>query len=343
MMPSLTSSPTTLSVLYKLAQTVLTAQDETEVLDLVVQAPVRVLGAHTACVMPVLSDGQIGTFVAAGPGAAQVQQLDRAEFEAGLSGWVLQERRMAVSPAGMDDPRESELVREHRRQNRCGHIVVLPLQHQDTVLGTLTIITEVGGPPFGLDELQWFEALANLAAVSMVQHRLNAQVQHLAHFDALTALPARALFEDRLKQALARAADERKPCAVLSIDLDGIARINAQYGYETGDRALRATANRLRASVRGTDTVARVDGDGFVVLLNDLRDVEDAMLVAEKLRALIGLPMSLPAATIVMGASIGVSVAPEHGQTPEEMCRQADLAMVRAKQEGRNRVRYALA
>jgi diguanylate cyclase (GGDEF)-like protein len=176
-----------------------------------------------------------------------------------------------------------------------------------------------------------------------VQHRLNAQVQHLAHFDVLTALPARALFEDRLKQALARTADERKPCAVLSIDLDGIARINAEYGHDTGDRALRATANRLRASVRGTDTVARMNGDSFVVLLGDLRDAEDAMLVAEKLRALIGLPMSLPAATIVMGASIGVSVSSEHGQTPEEMCHQADQAMRRAKQEGRNRVSFALA
>ena len=335
------SLPTSLSVLYRLAQTVLTAQDEREVLKLVVDAPITVMGAHTACVLPVLSDGQIGGFVAAGPGAAQVQQLDRPEFEAGLSGWVLRERQMAVSPAGSDDPRESELVREHRRQNGCGHIVVLPLQHQETVLGTLTIITAADTEAFGQDELEWFEALANLATVSMLQHRLNAQVAHLKHFDALTVLPTRALFEDRLQQALARTADQQKPCAVLYIGLDGFRGIDQQFGQDTADRVLRTTATRLRAAVRGTDTVARLDNKRFVVMLNDLRDPDDALLVAEKLRLMICVPMSLPASVVTLGASIGVSVSPDHGDDPATLCQLADDAMRSARAQGRNLVRLA--
>ncbi|SMB97680.1 putative bifunctional diguanylate cyclase/phosphodiesterase [Deinococcus hopiensis] len=333
--PSLEAS---LAVLYRLGQTILDADDEKEILELVAQAPVQVLDADRVCVITFTPDGEVDQFVHTGPGSSFVHHVTRAELDAGLTGWVLREGQVAVSPAGQDDPRESAEIQRVRRETQCGHIVVLPLAHKERMLGTLTVVTGEHGVPFTPEELEWFGALANLAALTLQQRRLYRQLAHLAQFDALTNLPNRSLFEDRLNQALARTIRSRTLCAVLYLDLDGFKDVNDQWGHDVGDQVLCEVAVRLQGTMRATDTVARMGGDEFVVILGDLRSIQDAVLVAEKLRAALCQPIRVPNMDVTLSASIGVSVALTHAQTPEALCRLADQAMYQAKRHGKNLV-----
>ena len=162
-------------------------------------------------------------------------------------------------------------------------------------------------------------------------------VQHLAHHDALTDLPNRALLSDRLTQALAHIRRDRLKLAVLFIDLDRLKPVNDTLGHDVGDVLLKEVANRLRHAVsREADTVARLGGDEFVVLLSRINRVADAELVAGRLLEALGQPFLIRPHTIHISASIGIAVAPQHGSEVGDLLRHADAAMYAAKKGGRN-------
>jgi diguanylate cyclase (GGDEF)-like protein/PAS domain S-box-containing protein len=158
-------------------------------------------------------------------------------------------------------------------------------------------------------------------------------LQDIATHDTLTGLPNRYLMFDRLNQLLIRA--ERFPTsfAVLFIDLDGFKRINDTRGHDVGDLVLRAVAERLSQSVRAADTVARIGGDEFVILLEALRAGGDATAVAQKIRGALEEPFSLPGGATKVTVSIGISLYPEDGREAEVLLKAADVAMYRAKRE----------
>jgi diguanylate cyclase (GGDEF)-like protein len=157
-----------------------------------------------------------------------------------------------------------------------------------------------------------------------------------AHHDPLTDLPNRILFDDRLQQAIARSQRRERKVAVLCIDLDEFKQINDQYGHGTGDRLLQEVASRLRSRLRTTDTVARIGGDEFLAVIEDLSDTEAVATVAESLLRSFGEPFSFADAVMRATASIGAAVFPADGTTTEELKRHADLAMYRAKEPGGN-------
>jgi diguanylate cyclase (GGDEF)-like protein/PAS domain S-box-containing protein len=163
--------------------------------------------------------------------------------------------------------------------------------------------------------------------------RLNAELQRKAFHDALTDLPNRALFADRLRQALARARRYRTRVAVLLIDLDGFKHINDTYGHDAGDAALVEIARRLQACVRQADTVARWGGDEFSALLTDVRTREDAARVAEHIVTALRRPVTIRGQDVDITASIGISLFPTDGEFSDELVRRADHAMYRAKHE----------
>jgi diguanylate cyclase (GGDEF)-like protein/PAS domain S-box-containing protein len=166
--------------------------------------------------------------------------------------------------------------------------------------------------------------------------RAQEYIAHLAHHDAMTGLPTRTLFRDRLDAALAGAARCQRKVGVLMIDLDNFKRINDLMGHHVGDELLIVIAKRLRNCVRASDTVARMGGDEFTVVLDELSAAEDAELVAEKIVREIAMPVSIGSHVIHPTASIGVSVYPETGLTTEALLMNADAAMYRTKAEGRN-------
>jgi diguanylate cyclase (GGDEF)-like protein/PAS domain S-box-containing protein len=166
--------------------------------------------------------------------------------------------------------------------------------------------------------------------------RAEEQIEFHAYHDVLTHLPNRKLFADRLTQSISRARRSSRPLAVMFVDLDHFKSINDTLGHEAGDELLQEMAIRLRANVRDDDTVARLGGDEFTIILAELRLPEDAVNVAEKIIKAVEQPLTIAGTSVEVSASIGIALFPEDGSDAEALLRNADSAMYRAKEAGRN-------
>ena len=168
-----------------------------------------------------------------------------------------------------------------------------------------------------------------------------ASMEFLAHHDSLTGLPNRLLLYARLQHSIDVARREHKCLSILMLDLDRFKDVNDSFGHLAGDELLQQVAKCLTSRLRGIDTVTRLGGDEFAVLLEDLQHQQDAALVANEIIDALGEPWRLSnGAEVRIGASIGISLFPEQGQTPEELLKRADSALYRAKAEGRGNFRY---
>ncbi len=170
-----------------------------------------------------------------------------------------------------------------------------------------------------------------------------AQIQHLAYHDSLTNLPNRALLMDRLSQQIALLKRHNLRGALLFLDLDHFKHINDSLGHPLGDAVLKMVTARLESSIRQEDTVARLGGDEFVVLLSGLSGsrtevVRQTRDIANKLRQLMAAPMTLEGHRLQVTPSIGMALIPDHGDTPADVLKRADIALYRAKASGRNTV-----
>src|SRR5215211_4787661 len=166
---------------------------------------------------------------------------------------------------------------------------------------------------------------------------LERRFEHQLLHDDLTKLPNRTLFRDRLERALARSVRRRQSCAVLSIDVDRFKMMNSSLGPSVGDRLLRETATRLDSVVRPEDTVARTGGDEFMVLLETVGDLQDALLVAERIEEALGPPFEEEGRQLFLTVSMGIAVGRGGRDRPEDIVQNADVAMHRAKDNGRAR------
>jgi diguanylate cyclase (GGDEF)-like protein/PAS domain S-box-containing protein len=162
------------------------------------------------------------------------------------------------------------------------------------------------------------------------------QLEHIAHYDALTGLPNRVLLADRLQQAIAHSNRASNSLAVLYLDLDGFKAVNDSHGHNVGDELLVILAERLKSALREGDTLARIGGDEFVVVLVDLNLVEDYEPVLQRLLAAAAEPIQVNGLPLQVSASIGVTLYPQDGADPDQLMRHADQAMYLAKQAGKN-------
>lgn len=168
----------------------------------------------------------------------------------------------------------------------------------------------------------------------------NEQILYLAHHDSLTGLPNRTLFYDRLSQAMARARRDRGSFAVLFLDLDGFKLVNDTFGHDTGDALLRETANRITACIRESDTVARMGGDEFTVILNNVKSPAGTESVAKKIVESLARPFELDGKVCSVSVSIGISIYTDNGEAAEQLVKIADDAMYAAKYSGKNCYRF---
>ncbi|MCU1759705.1 diguanylate cyclase [Pseudomonas sp. 14P_8.1_Bac3] len=209
----------------------------------------------------------------------------------------------------------------------------VPLNSQNGTIGALIVKSEAGGERYTEQDKELLQFVCAQVATAIERKQLHARLQRMAQYDQLTQLPNRELLRERLKDALARARSEGGRMALLYVDLDRFKEVNDTHGHAVGDMLLQAVANRLKGCVRETDTVARIGGDEFVVLLHRIQAADDADGVAGKIRQVLAQPLRLDGHSLNIHPSIGVAHYPEHGTEENQLFRHADEAMYSAKRQ----------
>ncbi|EAQ96167.2 bifunctional diguanylate cyclase/phosphodiesterase [Congregibacter litoralis] len=200
-----------------------------------------------------------------------------------------------------------------------------------TVFPELLTISKIDGPDGGF--------MAIFTDISQLKET-EEQLQKLAHYDPLTNLPNRFLVNECLEHSIRRAQRRSDHLAVFFLDIDSFKNINDSLGHFAGDKLLKTTANRLKALLRDDDSVGRIGGDEFLMVLDDISTPDDATHIAEKIIGALRKPMILEGRSISVSASIGISIYPEDGQTAETLMSNADAAMYNAKDQGRDTFRF---
>jgi diguanylate cyclase (GGDEF)-like protein len=167
------------------------------------------------------------------------------------------------------------------------------------------------------------------------------KIKYLATHDPLTDLPTLRLVEDRLAMAMQLAKRHKKKTAVLFIDLDGFKNVNDTLGHDAGDLLLKTLAQHFVTCIRKTDTISRIGGDEFLLVAGELKSVDDAARIAQKVLKLVSRPVEMEGQKISVSASIGISFYPDHGEDIKELIKLADEAMYRVKNSSKNGFAFA--
>lgn len=210
------------------------------------------------------------------------------------------------------------------------------LSSSGSVLGTFAVYFLYERTPSD-GEIDLLRRISDIVAISIERRRALDRIRYLAMYDQLTGLANRSLLSDRLMTAIRQARRSSGRLALLFIDFDGFKAINDRYGHDAGDEVLAASGQRLRQTLRESDTPARIGGDEFVVLLPDVESVKTAALVAEKLLKGMQDPIPWMEHTLQVGVSIGIALYPDHGETADDLLSRADDAMYAAKMAGKGR------
>jgi diguanylate cyclase (GGDEF)-like protein/PAS domain S-box-containing protein len=206
---------------------------------------------------------------------------------------------------------------------------------EGTLLGMITCAFRDAQNP-GKEDHELLEMAQRLGAVCMEHRQMAAQIAFQAQHDTLTQLPNRALLNERLELSIARALRREEHIALLFIDLDGFKQVNDSLGHAVGDELLRSVTDRLGRAIRSGDTLARIGGDEFALLLPDLKTTGDAAKIAEGMLNLFQTPFALENHEVYLTASIGIAIFPDDGTDAATLLQHSDTAMYRAKRSGKN-------
>lgn len=211
----------------------------------------------------------------------------------------------------------------------------VPLKSHNGTIGVLMVKSYPGGVCYNEQDQELLQFVSTQIATAIERQQMQTRLQHMAQYDQLTNLPNRSLLYDRLKVALSNARRDQGQFSLLYIDLDKFKQVNDTLGHSIGDLLLKETATRLQSCVRESDTVARVGGDEFVILLRGTALPEHAALVANKISAVFDSPFLLEGHHLAITPSIGVARYPEHGINERELLEHADKSMYLAKNSKR--------
>jgi diguanylate cyclase (GGDEF)-like protein len=230
-----------------------------------------------------------------------------------------------------------------------GSIIGLPLKIGNTVLGVMNVAL-TKAYEFSENEIRTLEFLADQASIAIQNAKLYEQAQqeisvrkkaekalkHLAHHDALTGLPNRRLFNERITLEISRSQRNNQKIGVMLFDLDHLKEVNDSFGHSLGDLLLQAVAQRLLGLLRKSDTVARMGGDEFLLILPEMKQSKDAVLTAERILSALSTPFLLEGNQINITTSIGIVFFPDDGTEVDDLIKKADIAMYKAKEKGGN-------
>ena len=215
--------------------------------------------------------------------------------------------------------------------------LVVPLNSHKGTIGALILKSNSDGARYTEKDKELLQFVSTQVATAIERKQLHARLKHMAQYDGLTGLPNRGLLYDRLKMALARTRREQGQMSLLYLDLNNFKQVNDTLGHVAGDELLQVIANRLQQCVRDLDTVARMGGDEFVVLLENIELPGHASNVAKKIRSAISQPIQIEGRSLCILPSIGIALYPDHGEEAHQLLRHADEAMYFEKKNNDNR------
>ncbi|GGH00658.1 sensor domain-containing diguanylate cyclase [Silvibacterium dinghuense] len=258
----------------------------------------------------------------------------RQGLENTLSGLCLSLDEVLYCSDAETDPR---LEKDTCRQEGLRSLIVAPLAYDSMTVGALKIFSRTPHA-FGDQDISVLAMICEVLAAAMFHAARNQQNELYlrATHDALTDLPNRALFYDRMRQHLEMVKRHGRGLGVLSIDMDCLKQINDRHGHRAGDAAICEIANRMRNSLRESDTVARLGGDEFGVLLCEAESRASTQETAQRLSAFVCKPFRFEDLELPLGASIGLAFSPEDGEEPELLLDTADRSMYAMKRERKN-------
>ncbi|MEB2605921.1 sensor domain-containing diguanylate cyclase [Burkholderia cenocepacia] len=296
----------------------------------------QLTGASAAAVE--FAEGDDMVYRAASGTAAGMLGL-RLRRSGSLSGLCVQQGELLHCIDSETDPR---VDRDACRRVGLRSMLVMPLTHADTTVGVLKVMSpDVDG--FSPTDAGTLRLMADLIAAAMF-HAARNEANELylrATHDALTGLPNRALFYDRLRQSMHTALRASGRLGILNIDMDGLKPINDGFGHRAGDAALREVATRMQAAVRRSDTVARIGGDEFAVILPNLGTRDDAQVQSMRLARRVGEPFEFDGHALRLGVSVGIAMLPDDGTDMNALIEHADQAMYEAKRSRSRRTTHA--
>ena len=297
--------------------------------------------AQAGSILLWLGDGSFRFEAAVGYDLEALRQLTLSLADIGHAGEPTTERVQGHAPIGLE-PEKLGVLEGVGRRGEIRVTLCVPITLAGEIHGLLNLDHFERDDAFDDDDRATAEAIAAQVSAAVQRRVLEAELQaeharfeRLATHDALTELPNRRLFLDRLAQALAAAGRKGRRLALMFIDLDGFKLVNDRHGHEVGDALLRQVAERMAASLRAEDTVARLGGDEFGALLSDVEHADDAVVVARKLLAAAEGSLGEPRHRGDLGASIGVALFPDDGGDADALLRAADDAMYRVKATGK--------
>lgn len=283
----------------------------------------RLLAEHASDVIW-LADVQTGRFLYVSPSVEKMRGYSPEEVMAmGVEETVTEAGKGLVRELSM---RYTEEFLSGRRES---HVTELEQTHKDGRTLWVEMTTR-----YDRDPATGHLIVYGISRDITERKRTEARIRHMAQHDSLTDLPNRALFSDRLGLAMERAKREKGKLALLYVDLDGFKPVNDTYGHSVGDLLLKEVALRMKSCVRASDTVGRIGGDEFLVLLPEVASEEDARLIAEKLRIAVARPFQVEGRVLLVSASIGCAIYPDDGETEVDIVNKADTAMYKAKEGG---------
>lgn len=207
----------------------------------------------------------------------------------------------------------------------------VPLIGHAACIGALVVKSYAGAARYSEQDVELLQFVSRQVAAAIERKQLETRLQHMARHDPLTGLPNRELFDDRFRTALARVRRDNTRLGLLYLDLNRFKQVNDEFGHAVGDLLLQEVALRLKTCVRESDTVGRIGGDEFVLLLNSIQQPDHAALVAAKIDQALALPFAPAGRPLTISSSIGIAIYPEHGTDGAQLLRHADEAMYASK------------
>jgi diguanylate cyclase (GGDEF)-like protein len=317
---------------------------ETNLLQASIEALMELIQVKYGVISMLDEQGNPTQFIHAGMAAAEVGRIMNLPTGSGLLGVVIRKNAGLRLDNMADDPRSVGFPANHPHMTS---LLAVPISNRERVYGRIYLCDKFDKKTFSDEDEALALNFANALSLILDNEREIAKLKkeqnllaHSAFHDPLTNLPNRILLCDRIKQVICQAHRNQSQAAILFCDLDGFKTINDSLGHQAGDQVLRMMSERLMNCLRGEDTVARIGGDEFVFVLPNVESADHTRIIAQKILDTIAKNIHVDGREIMLSGSVGIAIFPFDGDATEHLIKNADAAMYKAKECGKNNYQF---